>query len=311
MLQNGRYSRLRNLPALLASAGILACDKEPSGPGTSDPAATPLQAAIAQRFREEFGETVPRPAVYAPTVDANRACDWHVTSTAWVKPSGSTATLLTLYTSPDGRTVEKKESATYLRPVGNFRVVVALVRHPQTVGDGGLALWEAAQRQMNTDHESFASAKGYATPIVTFTNTNVVFEPDALRGARSRTETVAAVAARGYSPSSYDVLVSVNIDPATPEGGFALPGQGFIYIGNFLNQAPLSANAFASIARAVYGHEFAHLWGWPGTHDWATCHTDVFPNSFWVPPMLLGWEDVDGDGVPEIRDPDPYGGPRR
>jgi hypothetical protein len=293
---------------LLATTTI-ACGHDTNAPTTS---LTPLEVAIAQRYRDEFGETIPRPALFTPTLDATRPCDWHVTSTAWTKPSGATATLLTLYTSPDGRTTTLKSSGTYLRPAGTFRVLVALVRHPQSVGTEGLALWEAAQRQMNTDHQSFASAKGYATPLVTFTNTNVVFEPDELRGARSRAATVAALAARGYAESAYDVIVSVNIDPATTEGGFSLPGQEFIYMGNFgFSQLPLGASAYGSIARAVYGHEFAHLWGWPGTHDWAACHTGTFPFSFWVPPILLGWEDVDGDGIPEIRDPDPYGGPRR
>ena len=113
----------------------------------------------------------------------------------------------------------------------------------------------------------------------------------------------------------YDVIVSVNIDPGTTEGGFSVPGQGFIYMGNFgFGQSPVTADAFASIARAVYGHEFAHLWGWPGTHDWAACHSaglNPFGFDFWVPPILLGWEDVDGDRIPEILDPDPYGSSRR
>ena len=308
--QNDHRSRQRTVAALFVAAGILACDKEPNGPTTLGPP-TPLQDAIAQRFQEQFGETLSRPAVFVPTVDSSRACEWHVTSTAWVKPSGPKATLLTLYTSPDGRTVAKGESAPYLRPAGNFRVLVALVRHPN-VGDGGLALWEAAQRQMNTDHESFARSKGFPTPIVTFTNTNVVLEPDDARGVYSRAGIVAVLASRGYIESAYDVIVSVNINPAITEGGFSLPGQGFIYMGNFgFKQPLLSASAFVSIARAVYGHEFAHLWGWPGTHDWAACHTGTFPSNFWVPPVLLGWEDVDGDRIPEIKDPDPYGRPQR
>jgi len=299
-------------PALVV--GGWACGGDAGAPTTPLAPLTPLQAAIVQRFQQEFGETIPRPAVFVPVLDPNRTCDWHVTSTAWLKPSAKTSTLLTLYTSGDGNLVRLRTSGTYLTPAGTFRVLVALVRHPQAIDDGGLALWEAAQRRMNSDHEAFTSSKGYAGPIVTFENTNVVIEPSQLQDPRSRAATVAALAALGHSDAGYDVVVSVSIDPATPEGGFAFPSSRFIYMGNFgFTQLPLSANAFASIARAVYGHEFAHLWGWPGTHDWAACHSaglNPFGFDFWVPPILLGWEDVDGDRIPEILDPNPYGSSR-
>src|SRR5262245_46799798 len=175
MVANAQHSVLPPWLASVLAVGLLACHAEPNGPSTSNTPLTPVQEALVQRYQDEFRETIPRPAIFTPTLGANSTCNWHVTSNAWLKPSGKTSTLLTLYTSPDGRAVEKKESATYLRPAGTFRVLVALVRHAN-IGSDGLALWEAAQRQMNTDHQSFATSKGYATPVVTFTNTNVVFE---------------------------------------------------------------------------------------------------------------------------------------
>jgi hypothetical protein len=121
-----------------------------------------------------------------------------------------------------------------------------------------------------------------------------------------------ALSQQGISVTGDDFVVSINIDPGRSEGGFATPGSvpGFIYMGNFSQwKTKLSAADFTSISGAVYHHEVIHHWGWPGTHDW-DCSSGGSGNygfNLRVPPVLLGWEDVDGDAVPEIIDPTPYG----
>ena len=266
-----------------------------------------------ERYQEVFGESVPRPAVFVPAVAAGSTCEWHVTSTAWLRASATHASLRTLYTSADGRTVLRQMTQSPLTPAGTFRVLVALVDHPQSIGPGGVALWEAAQAAINADHEDFAALQGYDEPIVTFENTNVLVAPEAISDAQSYTDVSEALATLGHDVMSYDVVASVDIDPDTTDGGFARLSSNFIYMGNFgFRIFPLDAGAYGAIARAVYGHEFAHLWGWPATHDWVRCHSTTnfsFGFHFWVPPLLLGWEDVDGDGVPEILDATPYGRP--
>ena len=71
--------------------------------------------------------------------------------------------------------------------------------------------------------------------------------------------------------------------------------------------APLSERQWTSVARAVYHHEVAHYWGWE--HGWSpSCGaTRLGFEPFIASPVLFGWEDVDGDGVPEIVDDTPYG----
>ena len=119
----------------------------------------------------------------------------------------------------------------------------------------------------------------------------------------------AAVEQRGFAPASYQFIVSINLDPARSEGGFA-GAAGFVYMGNFGRWSrPLTAAEWVNVANAVYHHEVAHHWGWPGSHDWAPqCNGQSVYRPFIVPPILFGWEDVDGDGVPEILDATPYGG---
>jgi hypothetical protein len=61
------------------------------------------------------------------------------------------------------------------------------------------------------------------------------------------------------------------------------------------------------VASTAYHHEIAHHWGWPSTHDWAgSCggsKQEYAP--FIAPPVLFGWEDLDGDHVPEILNKNP------
>ena len=67
----------------------------------------------------------------------------------------------------------------------------------------------------------------------------------------------------------------------------------------------------AELYYTLLSHELAHALGWQhvwplglgsggATRDWNS------ENPTW-PTLLFGWTDTDGDGVPEILDPTPYG----
>ena len=89
-----------------------------------------------------------------------------------------------------------------------------------------------------------------------------------------------------------------------------MPG-GDIYVGNYSHwTTPLRAQDWRKIAWTTFHHEVAHQWGW--VHDWSpTCGgTRLGYEPFLAAPVLFGWEDVDGDGVPEILDDTPYGSSR-
>jgi hypothetical protein len=209
--------------------------------------------------------------------------------------------------SSDGLSVTRTQRATFLTPAGNFQVLVVVVRYPETVGDDAIGLLDGAERQINEDHASFARARGYSSPIVAFSNTNVLIDSSTVANPRTLNGVTTALSQQGSSVAGYDFVVSINIDPGQSEGGFATPGSvpGFIYMGNFGQwKTKLSAANFTSISGAVYHHEVIHHWGWPSTHDW-DCGSNYGFN-FRVPSVLLGWEDVDGDGVPEILDQTPY-----
>jgi hypothetical protein len=197
-----------------------------------------------------------------------------------------------------------------VKPAGTFKMMVVLYRHPATIDDSSLDKLQAAQQQINDDYAAFAAARGYAVPIVSFNNTNVAIDRAEVDDPHVGPSLTAAIIRHGYSLLGMDFLAVINIDPSLPEGGFASTGTAAprgIYMGNFGAWTGLLTTAdFVSIAGAIYHHVVPHHWGWPGTHDWAACRLD-FGFNFRVPPILLGWEDVDGDGVPEILDSTPYG----
>jgi len=287
-----------------------ACGTSPAAPSASSAASpsapgapTLVQTAITQHYERLFGEKIPWPAVFDDFVSG---CGNHVTTTAYVRQTDGRSRLLEIYTSRDGGSVISSRSATVRTPAGTFRVVTLLVNYPQTLGSDAISSWQAAQAQINLDHASFAQSRGYGAPLVRFDNTTVLLGPSQVTNPRALSPVMAALQQNGVDPGGYDFVASVNIDPSRSEGGFSTPGStpGFIYMGNYSNwTAPLSPENWNNVSRAVYNHEVSHHWGWPGTHDWS-CST---PPTFIVPPVLLGWEDVDGDHVPEIIDPTPYG----
>jgi hypothetical protein len=106
--------------------------------------------------------------------------------------------------------------------------------------------------------------------------------------------------------------MTIDINPQESVGGFALAEERSVYVGNYSSwKTALGAPQWKMIARTAYHHEVAHHWGWPATHDWAaSCGGKPDYAPFIAPPILFGWEDLDGDHVPEILSKTPDGRPR-
>lgn len=283
-------------------AGYVASGPVYAAPELPAPVDAELATAVQAAYEREFGETVPRPAIYndSRSVDCNG--DGHLTTTAYL----GERRLVYLYLSRDGGTVRfREEWRPTFRPAGSFRVLTVLVEYPETTR-GRLALWEDARAEVNRSHAEFAGNRGYDAPIVVFENVNLVIEPSGIRDPRDESDVIAAAKRQGVSPEGFDIIVSINIDPNSSEGGFA--AGAFIYVGNYLGwQGSLTARDMDDIAITAYHHEVGHVWGW--AHEWAPfCEaTDLGFKPFTAPPILFGWEDTDGDGVPEVLDTTPYG----
>jgi hypothetical protein len=265
--------------------------------------------AVRDAYMREFGVRIERPALHIDPSGGGCGAPY-LTTTACLRDSSASARVLHLFATPDGRTVVRKSqlSAVFV-PAGTFRVLTVITRHPATVDDSTLGNWEAAQTRINRDHAGFAAARGFPRPIISFENTNVLADVGEIANPRSPVSVATAIERRGFAAASYHFVVSINLDPAQSQGGFA-GAAGFVYMGHYGRWSrPLTAQQWVNVAGAVYHHEVGHHWGWPGSHDWApTCHRPAVDQPFIVPATLFGWEDVDADGVPEILDANPYGG---
>ena len=271
---------------------------------------TPLEVAVNAAYAREFGETIVHPATFFET-PGGRCKDLHLTTTAYFRTSPASAQLLSLYLTHDGRTVlRRSQSSKVIIPAGTFRVLVVIVRYPMTSGSSDLERWEAAQAKIKQDHASFASNHGYREPIVSFENTNALIDVSEIADPRDLASVREAAARKGINTESHQFIVSINMNPNRPEGGFA-GADGFVYMGNYGRWSrPLTASEWVNVANAVYHHEVAHHWGWPGSHDWSReCNGQRTTAPFIVAPVLFGWIDLDGDKVPEILDATPYGRP--
>ncbi len=276
-----------------------AVDGPPNNPPDS------VESAVTAAYSREFSEVITRPAIY----DLSGCNAPHLTTTAYLRTSPTSGRLLYLFTTPNGHVVTRKSKVeSVVLPAGTFRVLVVIARHPATVGDSSLRNWEAAQMKINHDHAALAAARGFPQPIVSFDNTNLLVNVGDIADARSPASVRAAAERSGLQTAPYQFIVSINLDPTRSEGGFA-GEDGFVYLGNYGGWSrALTAAEWVNVANAVYHHEVAHHWGWPGSHDWAPrCHGQATHQPFIVPPILFGWEDVDGDRIPEILDATPYG----
>jgi hypothetical protein len=317
---------IRGAVAIVLAAVAAACSEPPGGPSpitaaitempTSLPPRTAVENAVKDHYARLFNEPVFRPALLNDPRYANCAGQGHLTTTLYLSDPAlaRVSQLRVIYTSRDGAQLERTFDGRYVTPAGVFRVLVAMFTWPESVVEADRGLWEAAQASINDDHAAFAASRGLSRPIVTFESTNVFLPGSSVGDPRSRSSVIAALGGRGISASGYDFLMSIHIDPFVSEGGVAFPDvslkPGFLAVGNFNSfRAPLTAGNYRSFASTAYHHEVAHHWGWPGTHDWSPSCGGFQPpyRPFIAEPTLFGWEDVDGDRIPEILDPTPYG----
>jgi len=297
------------LCAAAAQDPTVGSDRQRASSLPSDlPKLTSIASAVRDNYFREFGEVIPIPAIF----NDERATDClhrsHLTTTAYLRQSAKRSTLLEMYLSHDGTQVLSKRRTDVLTPAGTFKVVVVVVRYPATVGDDALEQLGAAQRQINDDHAAFARAHGYASPIVQFENTNIIVDPNEVGDPHQPANVRAAAARAGVPVEGSDLVIVLDPDPVHFAGGLATLSSGDVYVGNFMRwTAMLGAPQWLSIARTAYHHEVAHHWGW--RHDWTpTCGgTKLGFEPFLIAPILAGWEDVDGDGVPEVLQKSPYG----
>lgn len=208
---------------------------------------------------------------------------------------------------PGDPTSTRTKYANILRPEGNIRVLVAGIDRSNTsLAADFSSEWAAAQASINQDHQQYASSAGLSGPILQFQNTNIVIDEADLNGTNTRNGAAmrTLLTSLGRDPLTFDALIVIDLDPANQQGGLVLDRRAVALGWFFAAQTgfvDVTASQWQSLARAAYHHEVGHLHGWQ--HHWPS----GISHNLITRPELYGWTDLDGDGVVEILDPDPYG----
>lgn len=310
----------RTLPALTLAA-LTACGGLPGEPASNPtlPPLDPVAEAVRQQYAIQFGISVPQPAIFTERSPTPCPTQDFLTTVAYL-PTGypNVRQIFVMHLTrdglvpvTDGEGLSVSSFLVHVIPAGTIRVLTVILTYPQTLTDADLPAFRRQQDSVNHQHAAFAHSRGFSEPIVQFEFTNVTLAGAGVANPRTLPGIRAALALAGTSTSGYDVVAAINIDPDTSEGGFSVAGQpAFVYMGNYSHWSSRPSEAgFYGIARATYHHEVGHHWGW--AHQWTPWCGGTPPfDPFITAPVLFGWEDTDGDGVPEILDPTPYGGAR-
>jgi hypothetical protein len=268
------------------------------------------RALATETFQREFGESVPYPAVHNNSKYADCRGRRHFTSVAYLRVSDLRSDLLILEFNTDG-TLNRRLRRRALTPSGRFRVLTFVMSYPETLGPDGERSWRAAQDSINTDHKALAEKHGYPAPLIAFENTNLVVNPAEIDPVKLQ-DLQKHAEAKGLKAHEFDIYVTLDLNPRNVAGGYARYDLRSVYVGNYGRwTSPLNERWWRAVAATAYHHETGHLWGWE--HSWVPAcpqPPDVPPHQpFITDPALFGWIDLDGDKIPEINDPNPYGRP--
>ena len=216
-------------------------------------------------------------------------------------------------------------SFSYCRPAGTFRVLVAFVDYGNTgtVKADALAKVPVVVSWLNGLYTSFATGHGLSSaPMRIQADAAYIDSPptpgELLTASQIRTLT-------GKDPAAYDFVMQIDLDRnATysarnvskdkgglePGGGLALEACGTGKFGpiNIWSSVTDSSSLLGGLVMD-FNHELSHMFGM--MDDWPATLGIPGPSGTtaddWIPYVMFGWTDTDGDGVPEILDATPYG----
>jgi hypothetical protein len=211
---------------------------------------------------------------------------------------------------------------TWCRPAGNYRVLVVFVDYGNTgtVRETALAQVPPVVAWLNGLYADFAAGQGYSSPLMTIAADAAYVSPPPARGQLLTTAQIRTLT--GKDPAAYDFLMQIDLDVNGTFGTRNYPGLIEAGGGLALNACGGSksgaTNIWSSVtdAREVQGgltmdfnHELSHMFGmmddWPYRQGVAGPGGSIIDD--WIPYVMFGWSDADGDGIPEILDSTPYG----
>ncbi len=289
---------------------------------------TGAQQRISELIQQKYGVSIPNPSVYrsdSPT---------HPINSRWIGSAYYKGTRYYIDLYDDGHyawsTTAYSDPAHLLsggnwvlcRPSGNFRVLTVFVDYGNIGAnrDEVLAKVPGVVSWLNGLYTNFALSQGLSAPLMRVEADAAYVSPPPAPGEFLTADEIRTLT--GKDPSAYDFLMQIDLDAnATLEkryfskilesgGGVALQGCGAATkfgIINIWSTVAVSSDVEGTL-EMDFNHELSHLFGmldnWPFIQ---AVGSDGRIMDDWIPYVMFGWTDTDGDGIPEINDPTPYG----
>jgi hypothetical protein len=314
---NGDYQI--TIQALAPSDGSLLTSQTMNVKVDGIPESTPtVKERMIQVYQEQFGLTLTSPAFARYT----KPGDYAVEESRWVSAAYIGDKLYEINIFDNGfvgaMSYDLNADNGFCRPLGSFSMLVVFVDYGNTGLDpqAGMDAMAAFQKEANNVWAEYAQSVGLDEQILQIDQleTALVTSPpvpgQALTADEVRTLT-------GKYPANFDWLVEVDLDANNSMVG-QYGGLGVSLLGGCLpggsQRVNIAFNAtdenllLNSAPGSVFAHELEHGMGWQ--HWWPNgmANNAGLGNPFWMPALLFGWTDTDGDGTIEILDATtPYG----
>ncbi len=316
---NGEYTL--TVQALNPDAGGVLVSQATQVTVSGIPDGTPtVPERIIQVYQEQFGLTLTAPAFARYT----KPGDFAVEESRWVSIAyiGNKMYEVSIFDNGfAGGMAYKIETGDngFCRPAGEYSMLAIFVDYGNTGLDpsAGAAPMEAWRQHANQVWAEYSASIGLDQPILQISSleTAIVSAPP----VPGQTLTIDQVRnLTGKNPSDFDWLVEIDLDANNTVAG-QYGGLGISLNGGCLPGGAQRVNIAYSVLSesdlldgapgSVFAHELEHGMGWQ--HWWPNGLADnagLLTRNFWMPTLLFGWTDTDGDGTIEIYDTStPYG----
>jgi len=298
------------------------------------PTPPPLdEAGARQRISElvlqDYGVSIPSPTVfrfdspYYPYLSRWIGSAWYQGQRHYVDLYDDGRALWSSGPYTDQEHPQNTDTYMLCKPAGHYKVLVLFVDYASLLVNpqAALAAVPRVADWMNEMYADFALSQGLSTSPLSIEAEAAFVGPPPVAGEALTAEQVHSLT--GKDPEAYDFLMEIDFDPQItfaeryfpglliPGGGVALQGCGTPPFGaiNIWSSLPDDTQIEGALVMD-FNHELSHLFGlvdnWP-------IQLGFFPGPSgqdidnWIPYPMLGWTDVDGDGIIEILDPTPYG----